>query len=292
MGVQTNQALLLAEELDDAQTYAFSKEGGGADTSSTSPVKVNGREISFTKKSASTLLKVTLADTLRVGSGQNGGAGTVMVRLDGVNTSCYTGKYDAQGAGGDFHNPFVMTCILPNVSAAPHRLDVTLTAITAGSAYLGWNRSSPLLLVEEVPNTGRSYVSTAAPSGWLSGAWAGVSARQVSHNVSTVGKSVKVTYSDTFSGTSGCNSRWGTFQLYVDYQPTGCTNGQYSWNSFSGYQEHHHPMNLVCVVPNLTPGPHSFSVWSTTQQVDGSTCGSNSFGWNRGQNLLLVEDLP
>ena len=24
----------------------------------------------------------------------NGGWGTVMVRLDGVNTSCYTGKYD------------------------------------------------------------------------------------------------------------------------------------------------------------------------------------------------------
>jgi hypothetical protein len=284
--------LLLAEELDGSNPYAFSKAGTPAGTTSTSYVKMNGREVTFTKQSASTLLKVTLADTLRVGYNQNGGAGTVMVRLDGTNTSCYTGKYDAQGTGGDFHNPFVMTCILPNVSAARHTLDVTLSANSAGETYLGWDRSNPLLLVEELPNTGLTYSNVGIASGELSGAWAGVGTRQILHNISAAGKTVKVTFSDTFRAVAGCNGRWGFFQLYVDHQPTGCTNGQHVWNA-GAVQDHHHPANLTCIIPNLTPGYHTFAIWSTTQQSwDGSSCGSNYFGWNRGQNLLLVEELP
>jgi len=282
-------ALLLAEELDGSNPYAFSKAGTSFGSTSTSPVKMTGREVTFVKKSASTLLKVTLADTLRVGYNQNGGYGTVMVRLDGVNTSCYTGKYDTQGTGGDFHNPFVMTCVLPNVSAAQHTLDVTLTATSGGAAHLGWERSNPLLLVEEIPNTGLTYSNVGIASGELSGGWAGVGTRQILHNVSA-GKTVKVTYSDTFRATANCKGNWGFFQLYIDHQPTSCTNGQYAWNA-GAVQDHHHPANLTCIIPNLTPGYHSFAIWSTTQNGDAG-CGSNHFGWNRGQNLLMVEELP
>ncbi|HYO66950.1 MAG TPA: hypothetical protein VEU33_12795 [Archangium sp.] len=294
IGAGTNgSALLLAEELDGTKPYAFSKAGGPSATTSTSYAKMNGRQVTFLKQSASTLLKVTLADTLRVGYIQNGGWGTVMVRLDGVNTSCYTGKYDAQGTGGDYQNPFVLTCILPNVSATQHTLDVALSANSGGEAYLGWERSNPLLLVEELPNTGLTYSNMGFASGDLSGGWAGVGARQIIHNVTAPGKTVKVTYSDTFRAAAGCNARWGFFQLYVDYQPTGCMNGQHAWVSGNIGQDHHHPANLTCIIPNLTPGPHSFSIWSTTQHFwDGSACGYNYFGWNRGQNLLLVEDLP
>ncbi len=290
-GGTSGSALLLAEELDGTNPYAFSKTGGQSGTTSTSYVKMNGREVTFTKQSSSTLLKVTLADTLRVGYNQNGGHGMVMVRLDGVNTSCYTGKYDAQGTGGDFHNPFVMTCVLPNVSAAKHTLDVTLVANSGGAALLGWQRSNPLLLVEEIPNTGLTYSNVGSGSGELSGAWAGVGTRQIFHNVSAAGKTVKVTYSDTFRATYNCNGRWGQFQLYIDHQPTGCMNGQHVWNA-GAVQDHHHPANLTCIIPNLTPGYHTFAIWSTTQHVDGSACGSNYFGWNRGQNLLMVEELP
>ncbi|WPB82189.1 hypothetical protein KYC5002_24120 [Archangium violaceum] len=293
VGAGTGSALLLAEELDGTKPYAFSKTGVPITTTSTSYVKTNGREVKFLKQSASTLLKVTLADTLSVGYNQNGGWGMVMVRLDGANTSCYTGKYDAQGTGGDFHNPFVMTCILPNVSAAQHTLDVAFSANSGSYVYQGWERSNPLLLVEELPTTGLTHSSTAVDSGNLAGAWAGVEKRYVVHNVSAPGKMVKVTYSDTFRAAAGCNGRWGFFQLYVDYQPTACTSGQYVWNSGTAPQDHHHPANLTCIIPNLTPGPHTFTIWSTTQHSwDGTSCGYNRFGWNRGQNLLLVEDLP
>lgn len=283
-------ALLLAEELDGSTPYAFSKAGTPFGTTSTSYVKANGREVTFTKQSADTLLKVTLADTLRVGYFQDGGWGTVMVRLDGVNTSCYTGKYDEQGTAGDHYNPFVMTCVLPNVSAAWHTLDVLLAANSGGGAHLGWERSNPLLLVEELPNTGRTYSNVGVASGELSGAWASVGTRELTHNVSAAGKAVKVTYSDTFRATDGCNGRWGFFKLYIDHQPAGCGNGQYMWNSGS-VQDHHHPANLTCIIPDLTPGDHIFAIWSTTQH-EGSACGSNHFGWNRGQNLLMVEELP
>jgi hypothetical protein len=288
----SGRALLLAEELDGSKPYAFSKAGAPSGTTSTSYVKADGREVTFTKQSASTLLKVTLADNLRVGYNQNGGWGRVIVRLDGTSTSCYTGKYDAQGTGGDFHNPFVMTCVLPNVSAALHTLDVVFSANSGGEAYLGWERSNPLILVEELPNTGLTYSNVGIASGELSGAWAGVGTRQILHNVSAAGKTVKVTYSDTFRAVYNCNGRWGYFQLYIDHQPTGCGNAQYAWNAGGAPQDHHHPANLTCIIPNLTPGQHTFAIWSTTQHPDGSACGSNSFGWNRGQNLLLVEELP
>jgi hypothetical protein len=290
VGVGTGgNSLLLAEELDGTTPYAFSKAGSSFTTMSTSYVKANGREVTFTKQSADTLLKVTLADTLRVGYNQNGGWGTVMVRLNGANTNCYTGKFDGQGTGGDHHNPFVMTCVLPNVSAARHTLDVALAANSGGEAYLGWYRS-PLLLVEEIPNMGRTYSNVGIASGELSGGWAGVGTRQLTHNVSAAGKTVKVTYSDTFRATLNCNGRWGFFQLYIDHQPTGCGNGQHMWNS-GAVQDHHHPANLTCIIPNLTPGNHIFAIWSTTQHGE-SSCGSNHFGWNRGQNLLMVEELP
>jgi hypothetical protein len=291
VGAFQGQAVLLAEELDATMPYVFSKAGVPTATTSTGFVKANGREVSFTKRSSSTLLKVTLADTLRVGFVQNGGWGTVMVQLDGANTSCYTGKYDAQSTGGDFHTPFVMTCILPYVSAAWHTLSVALAANSGGEAYLGWQRSSPLLLVEEVSSTGITYSGTGFGSGELSGNWAGVGVRQILHNVSTSGKTLKVTYSDTFRSTLNCNGRWGFFQMYVDNQPTGCVNTQYAWNA-GGPQDHHHPVNLTCLIPNLTPGYHTFAIWSSTLQPDGSSCGSNYFGWNRGQNLLMVEELP
>jgi hypothetical protein len=291
-GSYSGSAMLLVEEMDDNQPYAFSKEGVGEGTASTSLVKVNGREVTFTKQSTSSLLKVTLADTFRVSLVQDGASATVMVRLDGAVTGCYTGKQDAQGRGANIINPFVMTCILSNVSAGRHQLDVAFSHTTGGGdAHLGWERSSPLLLVEELPNTGLTFSSMNIGSGELSGDWAGVGARQIAHNVSLPGKTLKVTYSDTFRAVANCNNKGGSFQLYVDYQPTGCINGQFV-SSAGPAQNHHHPMNLTCLVPNLMPGYHTFSIWSTTLQKDGSTCGSNFFGWNRGQNLLMVEELP
>jgi hypothetical protein len=125
----------------------------------------------------------------------------------------------------------------------------------------------------------------------LSGNWAGVGARQIQHTVSAAGKTLLVTYSDTFRAVEGCNGRWGFYQLYVDNQPSSCINAQYVYSSGGAGQSHHHPINHVCLVKDLSPGPHTFSIWSTTVN-DGTSCGSNYFGWTRGQNLLLVEELP
>jgi hypothetical protein len=287
-------AVLLAEELDETKPYAFSKSGSEASTTSTAYVKAPGREVTFLKQSAATLLKVTFADTFGVAFNQNGARGTVMIRLDGANTTCYTTQYDHQGVGADIRTPFVLTCILPNVSATWHTLHVAFMVPSGnvGTPRLGWARSNPLLLVEEIPNTNLTYSNTSVASGELSGNWSGVSARQILHNVSTAGKTVKVTYSDNFRAAYARNGCKGNFQLYVNNQPSGCANGQAVGNSGGGAQDHHHPVNLTCIVPNLAAGVHTFAIWSTTLQDDGSSCGSNYFGWNHGQNLLLVEELP
>ncbi|WP_157823906.1 DUF7151 family protein [Melittangium boletus] len=292
VGHGASQPLLIVEEVQSTSNYGYSNTGGDFSTASASFQRVPGRSVSFTKQIQGTLLKVTLADTLRTGYNQDGGSGTVMVRLDGIDTNCYTGQYDAQGTGGDFYNPFVMTCVLPNVPVGVHEFSVWLRADSGGGARLGWSRSSPLLMVEEVINQNVSYSTAYGPSGELGGDWSGVGGRWLSHTVSLSGKTLRVTYSDTFRAASGCNGRWGYFQLYVDNQPVACSNGQYAYNAGGAAQNHHHPVNHVCLVRNLAPGPHTFAVWSSTRQLDGTTCGTNYFGRSRGQSLLMLEELP
>ncbi|WP_224363181.1 DUF7151 family protein [Hyalangium versicolor] len=292
VGVNAFRNLVLVEELLPTAKYGFSTEGGITTVSGTTFRKAPGRTVTFTKQASSSLLKVTLADTFRISS--NMSAGTVLIKMDGFETSCSTGQYDGQGTNGDFHHPIVMTCVFPSVSAGAHTFDVWIrSSSTSAEAYLGWERSYPLLLVEEIENQKLAYTNGSSPSGELSGNWAGVGSRQVQYTVSAAQKTVRVTYSDTFRGTVGCNGSWGFYQLYVDGQPTGCITGQSSYNSGSSAQEHHHPINQTCLVRDLAPGPHTFAIWSTTvNPSNGTACGSNYFGWNRGQNLLLVEEMP
>ena len=291
VGGWAGQPLLIVEEIQPTTNYGFSNEGTPASTASTTFLRAPGRTVSISKQSQGTLLKVTLADTLRTGHSQNGGYGFVMVRLDGVDTSCYLGQFDAQGTGGDLHDPFVMTCVLPNVSAGAHSFSVWLRADSGGGAYLGWERSSPLLMVEELVNQNVTYSAASGGSGELGGDWSGVGGRWLSHNVTSPGKTLRITYSDNFRASLGCNGRWGFYQLYVDNKPVGCSNGQYAWNSGGAGNDHHHPVNQVCLVKNLAPGPHTFSIWSTSRDGSG-VCGSNYFGGYRGQPLLMLEELP
>ncbi|MBM7116177.1 DUF7151 family protein [Archangium primigenium] len=293
VGNGVSQPLLLVEELQPTSNYGHSQTGAAFSTTSTSFQRASGRTVFFTKQSPGTLLKVTLADTLSVGYKQNGGLGTVMVRLDDVDTSCVTGKYDAQGTGGNLIHPFVMTCVLPNVSTGSHNLSVWARADSGGAIQLGWGRSAPLLMVEELINQNISYTTASGVSGEIGGAWSGVGGgRWLSHTVTSPEKTLRVTYSDTFRSALGCNGRWGYFQLYVDNQPVGCGNGQFAYNAEAN-QNHYHPINQVCLVKNLPPGPHTFSIWSTTRyDGDGTICGTNYFGWLRGQSLLMLEELP
>jgi len=292
VGTGTNPILLVEELLPEA-AHGFSTGGNRFDTSNTAYQKASGREVAYVKQSSTTLLKVTLADTLRVGLNQNPGFGTVMVRMDGADTTCYTHKHDAQGTGGDFHDPFVMTCLLPSVSAGNHVFDVWLRAQSGAQATLGYERSYPLLLIEEISTQGISFINGNRESGEISGDWSGVVARQVQHNVTAPGKTLRVTYSDTFRSALGCRGRWGFYQVYIDNHPTSCYSGQHAYNSGSSDQNHHHPINEVCLISGLAPGPHTFSIWSTTRHAwDNTACGSNYFGYGRGQNLLMVEELP
>jgi hypothetical protein len=299
-------SLLLVEEVADPTMLATSPGAPDWSMNSGTLTQVPGRTVAYSKKSAGTLLKVSLSDQLRVGYNQNGGWGTVVIRMDGTDTTCSFGNYDAQGTGGDFHFPISVTCLLENVATGNHTFTVwaksgTPGAGSDGQVYLGWNRGTngTLLLVEEVPNTKLAYkllTGSSVVSGEVSGnTFTPVPGRQVSYTPSAAGKTVKVTLSDTFRNNGGgCNGRWGTMQLYVDGTATGCIAGKYTWNG-SANQDHHEPFVMTCLVPNLSASSHLFEIWHTTAhywEASPSTCGTNYFGWNRGQSLLMVEELP
>ncbi len=303
VGAQT-VSLLLVEELLDPSTVATSQGGAEWTMNSGTLAQAPGRTVTYTKKAANTLMKISLSDELRVGYNQNGGSGTIMIRQDGADTTCSFGNYDAQGTGGDFHIPISSTCLLENVAAGSHTYTVWASsgipgAGSTGQLELGWGRATAgtLLTVEEIANTKLAYkllTGAGVTSGEISGnAFTPVSGRQVSYTPSAAGKTMKVTFSDTFRNNAGCNGRWGTMQLYVDGAATGCISGKYTWNN-SANQDHHEPFVMTCVVPNLTAAPHLFEIWHTTAHYWESpvtSCGTNYFGWNRGQSLLLVEEL-
>ena len=71
VGNAVNQPLLIVEELQPTSNYGYSQAGAVFTTASASFQRVPGRTVSFTKQSPGTLLKVTLADTLRTGYNQN-----------------------------------------------------------------------------------------------------------------------------------------------------------------------------------------------------------------------------
>ncbi|WP_225412817.1 DUF7151 family protein [Stigmatella hybrida] len=292
VGYGVSQPLVLVEELTQAANYGSSTSGSTFETTNTVFQRAPGRSVSYQKKTQTSLLKITLADTLRTGYNQNHGVGTVMVRIDNTNTACFTGKHNAQGTGSDIATPFVMTCILQGISSGNHTFSVWLRADSGGGTLLGWERSYPLLLVEELPNQNITYTQNTSASGEVGGDWSILSGRSLIHSISASGKTLRVTYSDTFRPTAGCNDYYGFYQLYIDGQPSRCINSQMAYNSAGTYQDHHHPINQVCLFKNLSQGPHSFAIASTTRQNNGTTCGTNHFGWNRGQPLLLIEELP
>lgn len=300
VGWSTPRPVLLVEEFDG--DYAATTFGPEFVTTSTALVQAAGRSVKYTKKVDATILKVTYADTLRVGYRQDPGEGYVMVRRNGVDTPCAIGKKDGQGTTGNFQDPFVVTCILAGVGAGDHEFSVWARAAKwggtdVGQLYLGWSRS-PLLLVEELPATSptRSYAIPASVTGEVSGAWSAVTDRQVLHTVTAPGKTLKITYSDTFGGALGpCNAAPSFFQLYVDGAPTGCMNNMFVDVGSNLPQAHHHPINHTCLVPGLAPGQHAFAIYHTNMNINAQTptsCGTNMFGFGRGQAALIVEELP
>jgi hypothetical protein len=289
----------------------FTTAGGrtpstGNGLTSTAYVQADGRTLTHTKQTASSLIKITLADTIRASYFTNGGYAYFAVMVDGaaLPKPCEGMSYDSIGAtatGNDFHHPMVMTCIAESLAAGPHTYTVWLKAAGPGQVMLGWDRSYPLLMVEEVePGGGIDYhlgTKTTELSGSLN-AWAVAPDRYVIHDVSSTSKAIKITYSDTMragyiSGNTAADGNGGYVDVFYDdgsvekSVPGDCMAAAYHYNGLTATQDHHFPLNMVCIVRGVSPGPHTF-----TLRFQNHTGGSIVLGGGRGQSLMMVEDMP
>jgi hypothetical protein len=257
---------------------------------------MDGREITYDKQDASSIMRVTYADTYRVSYPSNAGSGWVTIYVDDATfagTPCHFRKYDdvAGTSAQDHHNPFVLQCIFEGLAAGSHKFDVYARDVGAGTSYLGWARSYPLLMVEELDagdptrsySNGSNSVSNVTGNGIATG-------RQVIHNVTQDNATLKVSFSDTFRASYGCNGGSGSVEILMDSAslPVPCEMGMYHDNGFgaSSRQDHHWPAHLVCIARGIDAGQHIFNVEWTTYD-----CGSLYLGWERGQNLLVIEEL-
>lgn len=285
VGWSSEDDLVLVEELTDPR-YVFATSPSQAGNSTTTLSPAPGRTVSYTKQSSSTWLKVTLADTLR-GTTTNG-EGVVELRMDGASTECSTGSSDAQAntaIAADIHTPFVLTCVLRNVPAGPHSFEVRFgrAGPQAGEALIGYGRIASTLLVEELDSTDRFIATTNTVSGDIaSSMFVAVPSRTLSANITRPGL-YKLTYSDTFGGgrnssTGGCT---GTYRINT----SNAFNSMYSFiNTGSNPpQDHHRSINQVSLWNIPAAGLFTFTVQTR------SDCGTNYFGYLRGQALLLLE---
>jgi hypothetical protein len=310
------QALLLVEELQTGNSsaqygpWSVGQPQHSFETADVSYQAVPERAVSYQKKGgAETLLKVTLADTLGVGiDGGTAFAAVRMARNGGPieDTDCVLYQYEAKNMSADLRDPFVATCVLPELPPDSYSFSVWLRSGSAegGRAVLGSNRSYPLVLVEELPAAGISFAKASAMSDLVSGD-AGIWQRatssgneylSVAHHASSTTTNVRITYSDTFRGAT-CNGHAGLVAVRDDGHETSCRTGV---NSYSEHMEAQRlqrprPINLTCVLPVTPNSDHTFSIWSQVWHESGVTpdmaC-TNRLGQNRGQRLLLVEDLP
>ena len=295
VGWASTQALLLVEELDPALALTYTRAGGQEADYAGDWAQVGGRTAVVTKAAAASRLLITYADTLRVSGGCNGGQGKVEVRMDGaaLPQPCLLTKYDGTSVATALASsqPFVMTCAADGVGAGEHTFTVWQKQEICGKVTLGAARSYPLLLVEEVSATDpRRTVSTAgAPTGELTGGWSQAAGRQLTHTVTAAGQALELTLSDTWRTSYGCQGGYGYVELRMDGKSLDpqCLAGAYHYTIVTGATENHEwPLHLVCLVRNPTPGPHLVEVWWKAE-----TCGSVSFGYGRGQSLLMAREL-
>lgn len=286
IGWQATDAQLLVEEIS-SNRLAYVQPTSDVSIDSTTWVQAADRDVAYTKQSTSSLLKVTISDTLRAGYPTYGEA-HVLVRMDGADTTCRVTTYDnSGGVTADFHAPFVATCVLPGVAAGPHVFSVWLSSsvAAANSGSLGYLASS-LVLVEEIDAAGVSYINGPSYSGDVSSTVdTQIAGRSLSINVTTPGI-YKLTYSDTFRPAGTCNAASGFYTIYGNGVASVATNGAH-FNLAglgSATQDHYRAINETSLW-SLSAGTHTFTVWGRAD------CGANSFGYDRGQVLMLLEPL-
>ena len=290
---QYAQTTLLVEEIEPA-SYAHSTEGTYTHIDNEPAwAKADGREVTFQKSAADSVVKLTYADTVVASYKCNDGTAFVQVRMDGnpLVADCYTTKRSGvAGTGGtNTQDPVVMTCVVPLSDTDEHTYSVWRKNTGCGLG-LGWGRH-PLLLVEEVPKSEISYTlapSAVGPLGPCEGGCLVTAAgRSVEHTVSPSATGLKLTYSDTFESSTGCNGGIGFASIYMDGEPLKhpCL-ARMGFVTSTGTHDHRFPLNLTCTVPAPTPELHTFTVkWGA------SGCGSVTLGAERGQRLLMVEEL-
>jgi hypothetical protein len=285
--------LVLVEELEpsDRRVYQTFTTVSGEMSGAWAPVP--GRQLDYTKKEDGTTLRLTIADTFRVAANLNAVWQYLEVRMDGamMPQRCYFGRYDHVGGatGVDFHHPFVTQCIVTGVSKGNHTFSLWRSAEGGGTAYVGWQRASALMMVEELneATSGLVYSTAGVAAGeYASTEWAQANGRQVQFTATSNAQVFKVSYSDTIRGSYFCNGGQAFVQLELDGQPTHCIRGVHHATDIGTGQDHHMPFHHTCLLGNLSPGSHTLTVH---QRI--GVCGSMYLGVNRSYPLLQVEPL-
>jgi hypothetical protein len=291
---------LIAEEIAAAPLVAFSAQGALTDVTTAAYARASGRSVSHTKQASASIVKITYADTMRAGSGAEGGSLWTEVRVDGASLAPPCQSFQSSNANTaqitseDNFIPVVVTCIAQDLLAGAHTYEVYAKTAGSGSAQLGMLRSAPLLMVEEItPGPGISYRYATSATSNLSGnpgVWYVAPDRDVSHVVGGSAGALKITYSDTVRAGLGADGSGGSVAIKVDDAAVseGCMATAYHWNDMaSASQDHQLPVNLVCLIRDLAAGPHTFRL-----AYEIRSAGTMQLGYERPSSLMMIEELP
>jgi len=225
---------------------------------------VNGRTLTFYKKSSSSAIRLKYYDNLRVYAAGGGHSCRWMLRVDGKD--CPSG-----GVGGDAyiwgkhnnHRPRVIQGYCKGLKAGAHKVQVWVqhTPHYSGDCYTGWysNQVSWTLETEEVPRNSKdtTFVTKRGPSygqdhGLLPN-------RKLSFIKKRQNSAIRLFYYDNlrvYAAGGGHACRW---TLEVDGKP--CPSGAigadvYVW----GKRNNHRPRAVTGYCRHLSKGKHTVQV--------------------------------
>jgi len=128
--------------------------------------------------------------------------------------------------------------------------------------------------------TNLAYATITGVQGWFtSGTWlelnTGLRATITKQTDSSL---LRVKYHDNLGVNSG--GYWCVYEVRMDgNQVANCRDGKYQ-----GYN--HDPIELECIIPNVTKGVHMFSVWHRSQN-----CYYGNYPWEPSGRWVIVEEL-
>jgi len=248
-----------------------------------------GREFSFNKTSAETVLRLNYSDALGYNMTSEGPACSWRLLVDNVATRTFGSR--SSKAQGVRLWPTSLEWHLEGLAQGAHQFKIQVLKGTGVSqCYAGWSNGEAenFIEAEELAADRVSIARHMAESATSSTSWVDIPGRTLVHEKQEDPTFLKISYMDNL-GYNMSSSNWAcNWRLLMDDVVVQKETMNYANTSHDGWRTH--PHNLSWIVPDVPQGQHTFKIQVKKASAGVSQCAS---GWPNATvaNALVVQEL-